>query len=549
MKPKNFGRYVLLKKLGKGGMAEVYLAKERNHIAKVVAIKTILEAQSSSEEFKKMFKEETEIVKNMTHKNIAFVMDGGYEKKTKKYFLTLEYIKGRNLRHLLQDLKLKKEDLSFEEKIYIIKELALGLDYAHRFVHPEKGQLNIVHSDVSPQNVMVNVEGEVKLIDFGISKTRPNDSPQSSNMRAKTLQGKFAYMSPEQASGLEIDQRTDIFSLGIILWELLAKQRLFYVNDNVKILKKIKEAFIPELGEVNPQLEWLNEISQISKKALVRSRNLRYSSAREFHDDLSKLLNLKYPEFNAAHLGQKIQKLYKEEFEQIDGVITAFQNTKIDYREDTKTLTVDVNPNQAVKKAKKVYKNMNVKSIAKKINVDFNKKKLQKPSLSSKNTNPRMNATLTPHRNSIWDIKRRNAKSKISFFQRLGLGVIFICLIGFSAVLYFQSKPEQFLKIKTTLSSKSKEFFKEKAFNDGQLASKQQSPIQLFISSSPSRAKIYFDGVWSGWRTPKQITFQRNKQVTLKSQNYADYTLSESDLEKAHLENNQIFITLQSSSK
>ena len=248
---KKFGKeYILIHELGKGGMAEVYLAiknpkttKHQPRTSKLLAIKTMISSFSSNSEFIKMFEEETDIVMNMSHKNIASVIGHNTVEETvkgerkQKLVLELEFIRGKNLRQILKDLYSAQADLAFEEKIYIIKELAASLDYAHRFVHPKTGEnLYLVHSDISPQNAMVSIEGEVKLIDFGISKR--NDPSQMAQMRAKKLQGKFSYMSPEQADGLEIDQKTDIFSLGIILWELLSKQRLFYANTQAKILKK-----------------------------------------------------------------------------------------------------------------------------------------------------------------------------------------------------------------------------------------------------------------------------------------------------------------------
>ncbi len=326
--------YILIHELGKEGMAEVYLAVKKPKAAKgqpktskLLAVKTMIPSFSSSLEFVRMFEEETNIVMNMSHKNIASVIGHNTVdemikgEKKQKLVLELEFIRGKNLRQILKDLYTAQADLAFEEKIYIIKELAASLDYAHRFVHPKTGEkLYLVHGDISPQNAMVSIEGEVKLIDFGISKR--NDPAQMAQMRAKKLQGKFSYMSPEQADGLEINQKTDIFSLGIILWELLSKQRLFYANTQAKILKKVKEAHIPRLKSISPETPYLADIEKIVSRALIRDRNLRKMTANDFHQELSSLLNAKYPSFNPIHLGYKIQNFYKKEFDHINKSIS-----------------------------------------------------------------------------------------------------------------------------------------------------------------------------------------------------------------------------------
>ena len=551
MKAKQFGQYILLHQLGKGGMAEVYLAKAKNHISKVVAVKTILESYSTNKEFAKMFATEAKTVMNMSHKNIAFVIDYGCLKKKKnnkswkKWFLVLEYVKGKNLRHVLRDLKEKKDDFTFEEKLYLIKEVALGLDYAHRFVHPETKSFHIVHSDVSPQNIMVSTEGEVKVIDFGIAKSRPEKPSEGSNIQAKTLQGKYSYMSPEQAGGLEIDQRTDIFSLGIILWELLAKERLFYANTPIKILKKVKEAYIPDLKKVNPETPHITHISNIVKKALIRDRNLRYATAKDFHDDLSKLLNINYPSFNPSYLGQKIQKLYKEEFASLNEIIEAFQDQQIDYEEKTKTITIIQENDDKKRVAIEKFKNMDTNSIAKQIRID--KARLKKTSFHTTKSKARVNQNFISQKYSQKSA-RLNRYSYIDFSSVLWGGLISCCVIILGLLFYFKvERPEQFNKLwfKThQMYVKAKDITLSDQ-NKKNIASKNIVPIRLFISSHPKGAKIFVDGVWSSLRTPKQITFQPDKVITLKMQGYADYTLSKEDLKKALLEKNQFFVILK----
>jgi serine/threonine-protein kinase len=164
------------------------------------------------------------------------VLDFGEEQGTP--YLVMEYVEGQNLRQILNHLKKENKDFSIDQVIYIVKQVAAGLDHAHRCIDPNTGRpLNITHRDMSPQNIMVSFEGETKIIDFGIAKAEN----QLEVTKAGTLKGKFGYMSPEQADGHPIDLRTDIFSLGIVLWELLANDRLFTSSSEAAILRKIRE--------------------------------------------------------------------------------------------------------------------------------------------------------------------------------------------------------------------------------------------------------------------------------------------------------------------
>ncbi|MCB0393880.1 MAG: serine/threonine protein kinase, partial [Bdellovibrionales bacterium] len=236
IQPEYFGKYILLDKLATGGMAEVYLAKSlgAENVSKLLAVKRILPQFSQNQEFVEMFKEEAKIAMNISHGNIVSIFEFGEERG--QFFIVMEYVEGRNLRQVLN--RLNKTDIYFgiEDIVYLIKETAAGLDHAHRHVDPTTGKpLNITHRDVSPQNVMLSFEGEIKIVDFGIAKAES----KLETTRAGTLKGKFGYMSPEQAEGMEVDYRTDIFSLGIVLWELLARERLFLSNNEVNTLKKI----------------------------------------------------------------------------------------------------------------------------------------------------------------------------------------------------------------------------------------------------------------------------------------------------------------------
>lgn len=553
---KRFGKeYILIHQLGKGGMAEVHLAVKKpkkgqssSSTSKLLAIKTMISSFSSSSEFMKMFEAESDIVMNMSHKNIASVIGHNTVeefvkgKMQRKLVLELEFIRGKNLRQLLKDLYKNDQDFTFEEKIFIIKELAASLDYAHRFVHPKTGErLHLVHSDISPQNAMVSVEGEIKLIDFGISKR--NDPFQKTNMRAKKLQGKFSYMSPEQADGLEIDQRTDVFSLGIILWELLAKQRLFYANSQVKILKKVKEAHVPQLREVNPHIPHIGAIERIAQKALIRDRNLRKFSARDFHQELSSLLNAKYPDFNSIYLGYKVQYLYKKEFDNLNKIIKnsleKLEKKGIEFDEKTKTLTLIEEKNKAqisklvdVDTASEASKAIHFKTVKTK---DIKAKRDKYLSKSSRES-----------RYNLFKIRKKKQSEVVISSLQIGgsLGIVLIVILG----LYFRAEyPEQTFKFVKDAQTVFQKIKKQVITDDNKTLASKARPtyINLFISSHPGRAKIFVDGVWDLKRTPRQVRFHEGQTIVLKSKGYKDYTLSEKDIKKALAENNQIFIVFR----
>lgn len=288
-----FGKYILLERLASGGMAEVYLSKSTGAVGvnKFVAIKRILPQYSDNHEFIEMFKEEAKIAVNLNQGNVVSIYDFGVERN--QFYLVMEYVEGRNLRQILNELKKINTQFVIEQIVFIMKEVAAGLDHAHRCIDGTTGKpLNIVHRDMSPQNIMVSFEGEVKIIDFGIAKAET----QMEATKAGTLKGKYGYMSPEQADGQSIDPRTDIFSMGIVLWELLANDRLFTSNSEAAILRKIRECQVPSIRKINPSVP--PELERIVNKALAKDRSVRYQTAAALHRDLNRFLNTQYPEFS-----------------------------------------------------------------------------------------------------------------------------------------------------------------------------------------------------------------------------------------------------------
>lgn len=303
-----FGKYILLEKLAAGGMAEVFLARSTgaSGIGKFVAIKRILPQFTDNKEFIRMFKDEAKIAMNLSHGNIVSIYEFGVENQ--QFFLVMEYVEGRNLRQILNKMKKKSSKFSVEQIVYIINQISAGLDHAHRCLDGSTGKpLNITHRDMSPQNVMLTFEGEIKVVDFGIAKAES----QIESTRAGTLKGKFGYMSPEQAEGHEVDLRTDIFSLGIILWELLTNERLFVSNNEINTLRKIRECNIPSLKKYNPNIH--PELERITMKALSRDKNLRYQTSAALNRDLTRFLNRQFPDFSPQDFAISIKTLFADE--------------------------------------------------------------------------------------------------------------------------------------------------------------------------------------------------------------------------------------------
>ena len=326
MKPERFGKYILLDKIAAGGMAEVYLAKSSGSegVSKFLAIKRILPQFSANEEFIDMFKEEAKIAINIAHSNVVSINEFGEYKG--QYFISMEYVQGRNLRQLINRLKKREQKIPIEHIVYMVHEISKGLDYAHRCIDKNTGRpLNIIHRDMSPQNIMISFEGEIKLVDFGIAKAES----KLEHTKAGTLKGKFGYMSPEQAEGLDLDHRTDIFSLGIILWELLANDRLFVANNEINTIRKIRDCRIPELHKIDPEIHM--DLENIVNKALARDRSLRYQTSSELQRDLSRFLNRHYPDYTSQDIAHFIKQSYTSEILEIRERLVAYSKVQMDF--------------------------------------------------------------------------------------------------------------------------------------------------------------------------------------------------------------------------
>lgn len=279
----NFGKYELLEKIGMGGMAEVYLAKSfgAEGLEKILVIKKILPELSSNPRFIEMFIAEAKIAVGLNHPNIVQIYDFG--KVEGDYYLAMEYVDGCDLGQFLSACGKGALPLSVGDAIYMGIEIVKGLDYAHRRLDGYGQPLQIVHRDISPQNILVSMEGSVKIVDFGIAKAT-SVAEETPNV----VKGKYSYMSPEQASGKAVDQRSDLFSFGVVLFELLCARPLFRPTTREETLSLVKSAVVPDIASLNalipPQLEHL------LYKVLSRNPNDRYGTARDLQVELTRVL-------------------------------------------------------------------------------------------------------------------------------------------------------------------------------------------------------------------------------------------------------------------
>jgi serine/threonine-protein kinase len=284
--PRSFGRYVLFDFIGKGGMAEIYLARQKTEIGatRLCVVKQILPGLAGDPKFSEMLVHEAKLAARLSHANVVQVFDLG--RADERLFIAMEYVEGFDLNDLLRRCSRAKVPLPFELGVHVVREALRGLDYAHRRTDDDGRPLGIVHRDVSPSNLLVSFEGEVKVCDFGIA--RANDTIAAGDARHEldeAIKGKAGYMSPEHARGEAIDARADVFAAGIILWELAAGRRLYRVGEGRdSLLEQARRGEAPELPSQGLPEE--AALRAVVEKALARDREGRYPTAGAMLRDL-----------------------------------------------------------------------------------------------------------------------------------------------------------------------------------------------------------------------------------------------------------------------
>jgi serine/threonine-protein kinase len=277
-------RYRVIERLESGGMAEVFRAESEGlqGFRKQVAIKRVLPHLSSKKKFISMFLDEARLSAQLSHSNCVQVFDIGVGDAA--FFIVMEFVDGANLKAIIEHIKKSGRDFPVEAAVYIALELCKGLAYAHELTDSNGVPLHIVHRDMSPPNVLITKHGEIKIVDFGLAKA----NSQLERSEPGIIKGKFSYLSPEAAMGQDVDARTDVFAVGIILWELLAGQRLFLGDTDFQTVKRVQAAQVPSVTQINKKVPV--ELERIIARALARDPAARFSTARALGAELSKFM-------------------------------------------------------------------------------------------------------------------------------------------------------------------------------------------------------------------------------------------------------------------
>lgn len=453
--PKQFGKFFLLDKLAVGGMAEIYKAKTfgAEGFEKLLAIKRILPHCAADKDFISMLIDEAKLSVLLSHANIVQVYDLG--KVGDDFFISMEYISGVNLRDLVYRCRELGKAIPTDIAVYIVSEICKGLDYAHRKTDMEGQPLNLVHRDVSPQNILISYEGEVKIVDFGIAKAAMNIS----HTMAGILKGKIAYMSPEQALGKSIDHRTDIFSVGILLYECLTGEKLFTGESQFEVLKKIRSTKI-DLARLPVSIP--KPLQIILARALAYFPKDRFQGAGDMQIELTKFLYSTYHDFSPQKLAGFVREVFSTQIAQ--------QREKAQSAALRESKTGSINLAQEALQEEIVHREeRSAKSL---------RTPLPKPPLAPISVEP----TDKTERQSIW--------------KRLGIaGSVFLIFISLGFIYWQILHPRLFPPVMVT------------------------TPLlgEATVDSTPQGAQIIIDGIDTGKTTPARLTdLQIGKTYALK---------------------------------
>jgi len=280
-----FGKYELIAKLATGGMAHIFLAREEvDGSRKLVVIKRALPHLLKEERFVAMFEDEGRLAQQIVHPNVCRVYEAGTVGDS--YFIAMEYLHGVPLSRILIRAARTKKPVDIDIVVGIVMQCAEGLHHAHELSSASGEFLGVVHRDVSPPNIVVTEAGVAKLVDFGVAKARG----ATQKTRTGTVKGKNSYMSPEQILGDEVDRRSDVFSLGIVLWEALAAKRLFSRDTDFQTFAAITEEEIPNLQQLRPDVN--DALAAVVEKALAKRRDDRYPTTKAMGEALAEAVDI-----------------------------------------------------------------------------------------------------------------------------------------------------------------------------------------------------------------------------------------------------------------
>ncbi len=302
-------KYRLIAELGHGGMADVFLAVAPGPAGfnKLVVIKQLRASLVEDDEFLTMFLDEARLAARLNHPNVIHTYEVGQDEALP--YLAMEYLDGQPLHRVLQKLG-RDKGMPLEAHLRILSDALVGLHYAHELCDYDGTPLNVVHRDVTPQNIFVTYEGAIKVVDFGIAKAMN----QTAETRTGVIKGKIAYMSPEQARSEDIDRRSDLFAVGVMLWEAATGRRLWKGMSDVTVLQRLVSSVpLPSARSVNPDVP--ERLERICMRALAYVPSERYASAAEMQADLENFLERSPGRVNGRDVGKLISERFVKERE------------------------------------------------------------------------------------------------------------------------------------------------------------------------------------------------------------------------------------------
>jgi serine/threonine protein kinase len=307
------GPYRLLDRLAVGGMAEVFKAKRAGveGFEKIVAVKLILPHLGENKEFLDMFVDEAKMVAGLAHPNIVQIYE--LERIENTYYIAMEFVHGRDLRTILRRAREKGLRMPLDLSLRVVSQVSSALEYAHRKKDERGRPMEIVHRDVSPQNILISFEGDVKLTDFGIAKA----ATKASTTDRGALRGKLLYMSPEQAWGRPIDRRSDVFSLGIVLYEMITETKPFLgAGTEMTILELVRQCLVTAPREINPRVP--EALDRVIMRALARNPDERFQDAGEMQRAIEKILRER-PPVTARDIARFLELLFDRQEREENG--------------------------------------------------------------------------------------------------------------------------------------------------------------------------------------------------------------------------------------
>jgi serine/threonine protein kinase len=340
--PEKLGRYKIVDRLAVGGMAEIYIAQAlgAQNFQKEYVLKLIHPKYVGDHEFIRMLVDEAKLTASLNHQNIAQVND--LDVDGENYFIVMEYVRGKDLYQLLADAYDQRKRFPLDVAAFIASEVAAGLNYAHNKLAPDGSPLNLVHRDISPQNLLVSFQGEVKIVDFGVAKAAMGARPET---QAGIIKGKFRYMSPEQAWGEKLDGRSDLFSAALCLYEMVTGMTAYEDTGDMRaMLLKMREAKVRDVRDFRPDCD--PALIEIINRGLAKSRHDRFATGREMQVSLLEYVHTISPGFHAGRVTDFMVQLFPEDAKRY--------NLDVEMAEDITGATVDLAPTEETTNDRKV---------------------------------------------------------------------------------------------------------------------------------------------------------------------------------------------------